>query len=161
MTGIIALGVLGKIVDYFCGTSVLACCIDLKWYCIPNSADSLLLLSLAQASVRHRGSISSHPPLTRHRTDSQATGRYRSNSNLSSQSVDVDSIEHPVESRTRTAELPPVMSKAVDDDPLCWIGFEEDCIITSCAEGHIRTWDRPKEAVNESQTTLSGVGSNT
>jgi len=112
------------------------------------------VLTCEQSSVRQRGSVSSHAPFGRHRTESQVTARLRSNSSLTSQSVEGDeSIEHAVESRTRTAELPPVMvsaiyltcrehsnnvakqSKSVDDDPLCWIGFEEDCIITLCAEG--------------------------
>ena len=36
--------------------------------------------------------------------------RFRSNSNLTADSIEAEgSIEHPVESRTRTAELPPVM----------------------------------------------------
>ncbi|MCJ1478371.1 hypothetical protein MMC13_007051 [Lambiella insularis] len=98
------------------------------------------------ASVRQRGSVSSHVPLSRNRTESQLTSRLRSNSSLTVNSGDgEETIEHAVESRTTTAELPPVMSKIVDPDPLCWIGFEENCIITSCAEGHIRTWDRPRE----------------
>ncbi|KAL8729038.1 MAG: hypothetical protein Q9181_005138 [Wetmoreana brouardii] len=62
-------------------------------------------------SVRQRGSISSHTPITRNRTESQATMRFRSSSNLTADSVDGEGlVEHPVESRTRTAELPPVMS---------------------------------------------------
>ncbi|MCJ1387618.1 hypothetical protein MMC18_000461 [Xylographa bjoerkii] len=114
------------------------------------------------ASVRQRGSMSSHLPLTRNRTESQATARIRSNSSLTTNSAEgEETIEHAVESRTRTAELPPVMSKLVDPDPLCWIGFEEDCIITSCDEGHIRTWDRPREGVDNSQATLSAAGSST
>jgi len=114
------------------------------------------------ASVRQRGSVSSHLPLTRNRTESQATARIRSNSSLTTNSAEgEETIEHAVESRSRTAELPPVMSKLVDPDPLCWIGFEEDCIITSCDEGHIRTWDRPREGVNNSQVTLSAAGSST
>ena len=48
--------------------------------------------------------------MNRHRTESQATTRLRSNSSLTAQSVEADEfIDHPVESRTRTAELPPVM----------------------------------------------------
>jgi hypothetical protein len=69
-----------------------------------------------------------------------------------------------------------LQSKTIDEHPLCWLGFEADCIITSCQEGvnlvahaaclilstdlcigHIRTWDRPKEGVNGSQITLSGI----
>ena len=65
-----------------------------------------------------------------------------------------------MESRFRTAELPPVMvrpseesalpketadlflykNKKVDDDPLSWLGFEEDCIITSCSSGKSAAW---------------------
>ena len=90
--------------------------------------------------------------------------RFRSNSNLTAVSVDGEGVtEHPVESRTRTAELPPVMvwhpvsfwnlsiltrdgqSKIIDDDPLSWLGFEEDCMITACAQGHVRQWTRPQE----------------
>ncbi|KAL9029659.1 MAG: hypothetical protein Q9196_002125 [Gyalolechia fulgens] len=103
-------------------------------------------------SVRQRGSISSHVPLVRNRTESQATMRFRSNSNLTADSVEAEGLlEHPVESRTRTAELPPVMSKIIDDDPMSWLGFEEDCIITACAHGHIRLWARPQEGRNSSQ----------
>jgi WD40 repeat protein len=63
-----------------------------------------------QLSIRQRGSISSHVPLSRNRAESQATNRLRSNSNLTWRSIDEETlIEHPVESRTQTAELPPVM----------------------------------------------------
>ena len=58
-----------------------------------------------------------------------------------------DSIEHPVESRMRTAELPPVMSKMIDDSPLCFIGFEEKYIITSSAIGRFRLNFAPHVAV--------------
>ncbi|KAL9603834.1 MAG: hypothetical protein Q9219_000943 [cf. Caloplaca sp. 3 TL-2023] len=106
-------------------------------------------------SVRQRGSISSYVPLVRNRTESQATMRFRSNSNLTADSVDGEGLlEHPVESRTRTAELPPVLSKIIDEDPMSWLGFEEDCIITACAHGHIRLWGRPQEARNSSQVDL-------
>ncbi|KAI9681840.1 MAG: hypothetical protein M1829_000585 [Trizodia sp. TS-e1964] len=89
------------------------------------------------ASVRHRGSISSYVP--RNRGESQATSRLRSNSNVTSMSADDDSVvNHPVVSRARTANLPPVMSKIVDEDPLCWLRFQEDSIITSCISGMFR-----------------------
>lgn len=72
--------------------------------------------------------------------------------------------------------LPPVMSKIIDTDPLCWLEFTEDSIITSCKsgksnfqrsqfglaghilmnEGHVRTWDRPRDVgVSKSETTLA------
>ncbi|KAL8981610.1 MAG: hypothetical protein Q9205_003650 [Flavoplaca limonia] len=114
------------------------------------------MLHRPKAAIRQRGSISSHAPLLRNRTESQATTRFRSNSNLTTaDSVDGEGmVEHTVESRTRTAELPPVMSKVIDDDPLSWLGFEEEYIITACATGHIRLWSRPQEATNPSQVDL-------
>ena len=51
----------------------------------------------------------------------------------------------------------------MDEDPLCWLGFTPDAILTSCKSGrcfvltaqcldwangvtgHIRTWNRPSE----------------
>ncbi|CAO1597151.1 MAG: hypothetical protein LQ349_000578 [Xanthoria aureola] len=125
--------------------------------------DRRLLLWDFNAAMLHRPkvvrlSISSHAaPLLRHRTESQATTRFRSDSNLTTTADSVDGegmVEHPVESRTRTAELPPVMSKVIDEDPMSWLGFEEDYIITACAQGHIRLWARPQEATNSSQVDL-------
>jgi hypothetical protein len=108
--------------------------------------------------VRHRNSItSSNLKMQRTRTDSSAN-RMRSNSNLTSGSFEDEGDEgdsyevvHPVEARARTAMLPPVLvssglrrghvaanrlqAKSVDEHPLCWLGFEEDCIITSCKNG--------------------------
>lgn len=87
---------------------------------------------------RHRGSVTtlaaSH---SRQKSDSQtAVSRLRSNSSLTMSSAGADdSVEHAVESRLVTANLPPVLSKIVDDDPLSWLGFQEDCIITSCIMG--------------------------
>jgi WD40 repeat protein len=94
----------------------------------------------AAALARQRCSVSSHAPiaLSRTRTDSvvAAASRLRSNSSLTTQSAEKDdSVEHAVESRTVTAELPPVMNRVVDDCPLSWLGFQEDCIITSCTMG--------------------------
>ncbi|CAI6331806.1 unnamed protein product [Periconia digitata] len=109
------------------------------------------------ASVRHRNSITSSTlKMQRTRTEGSAS-RLRSNSNLTSGSLldDDGEVVHPVEPRARTAMLPPVMAKSVDDHPLCWLGFEEDCIITSCKNGHIRTWDRPKEAAGSDDAALS------
>jgi hypothetical protein len=46
-------------------------------------------------------------------------------------------------------ELTTSKSKVVGTDPICWLGFQEDCIMTSSLEGHIRTWDRPREGIND------------
>ncbi|KAF2123257.1 catabolite repression protein creC [Lophiotrema nucula] len=90
------------------------------------------------ASVRQRGSITSAANLKmqRSRTESSVT-RLRSNSNLTTASVDDEEVVHPVEPRARTAILPPVMAKTVDEHPLCWLDFEEDCIMTSCNNGPV------------------------
>ncbi|TKA73623.1 hypothetical protein B0A49_02755 [Cryomyces minteri] len=108
------------------------------------------------ASVRQRGSVS-----TMQRKESRSTvTRLRSNSSLTAESEDRNEIMHPVEPRAQTAMLPPVLSKSVDEHPLAWLGFEEDCIITSCNNGHIRTWDRPKEGTGDGETRSSTSGSN-
>ncbi|RMY77888.1 hypothetical protein D0863_01026 [Hortaea werneckii] len=109
-------------------------------------------------SARNRGtSVSSSVPLDRKISNMSATGvsRLRSNSSMTTQPDGVsaaDGVEqeagpsvHPVDPRSSTAVLPPVMNKQVDKHPLSWVGFEERCIITSCKDGHIREWDRPKE----------------
>jgi len=114
------------------------------------------------ASVRHRGSISSRPgaiPLHRAETSGTAgtsgSGRLRSDSSLSAGAVapadgEKDKVlPHPVEPRATTATLPPVLSKTVDDDVLCWLGFTPDAILTSCKTGHIRTWTRPSELTQQ------------
>ncbi|KAF1999247.1 putative WD40 repeat protein CreC [Amniculicola lignicola CBS 123094] len=111
------------------------------------------------ASVRNRNSVTSNTlRMQRTRTESSAT-RLRSNSNLTTATeaaeVDEDEIVHPVEPRARTPMLPPVMAKTVDDHPLCWLGFEEDCIIASCQSGHIKTWDRPKEGASSDDGATS------
>ncbi|KAK4166502.1 putative catabolite repression protein creC [Cladorrhinum sp. PSN259] len=56
-------------------------------------------------------------------------------------------VPHPVEPRATVAMLPPVLSRTVDADPLCWLEFTEDAILTSCKSGHVRTWLRPSEGV--------------
>ena len=90
--------------------------------------------------TRARGSVSM-PGGEQQRKHSVTTlGRFRSNSNLTREQT-VDGAEeemeviHPVDSKASTAVLPPVMSKIADDHPLCWLGFEEHCIITSCKDG--------------------------
>ncbi|KAF2452856.1 WD40-repeat-containing domain protein [Lineolata rhizophorae] len=138
-----------------------------------------MLIRPRAASVRQRGSVSSHLPGVRNRVEpasaAAAAARLRSDSTLAagasggSASADADAdadaepdeseVVHEVEPRARVAMLPPVMEKSVDSHPLCWIGFEEDCIITACNEGHIRTWDRPKEGAAGSDGAPSMTGS--
>jgi hypothetical protein len=65
-------------------------------------------------------------------------------------------------------------SKVIDPDPLCWLEFTEESIITSCKSGrstsdsaekicinvlpgHIRTWDRPRDGSNESDLASSST----
>merc|ERR1712000_190050 len=117
------------------------------------------------ATARPRGSISAQSvSLLRQRTESTSmVNRVRSDSNRTGSFKEdiVDESEflnHAVEPRARTAQLPPVMSKKIDEHPLSGLAFEQDCIITSCLEGHVRTWDRPRENVNGSQIDLSGKG---
>ncbi|KAK3941667.1 WD40 repeat-like protein [Diplogelasinospora grovesii] len=105
-------------------------------------------------SVRQQrvGSVSSRLAglsLQRAETQNTSGSRLRSDSNLSAMGIDEEKPEklfpHPVEPRSRTAMLPPVLSKTVDADPLCWLDFTEDAIITSCKSGHVRTWNRPSD----------------
>ncbi|EPS41467.1 hypothetical protein H072_4617 [Dactylellina haptotyla CBS 200.50] len=93
-----------------------------------------------------RGSVSSGTA-GRMKADGQPAGRLRSESVVSK--VDDDGVVyHPVEPRARTSNLPAIMSKVVDVDPLCQLEFREDCIITTCSQGHIKTWDRPKSGLS-------------
>ncbi|KAL3476187.1 hypothetical protein BJX99DRAFT_247035 [Aspergillus californicus] len=106
-----------------------------------------------QASARNRTSLiaSSSQQVNRIRADS-AGNRMRSDSQRTAADTDTASdqpTQHPVETRARTALLPPIMSKAVGEDPICWLGFQEDTIMTSSLEGHIRTWDRPRESIGD------------
>lgn len=111
---------------------------------------------------RARGSISG-ASLGRHRTESTTAGRLRSESNRSQgvqlptdeEEEEPEFINHPIDPRNRIAQLPPVMAKAVDTHPLCGLAFEQDCIITTCQDGHVRTWDRPRQDANASHVDLS------
>ncbi|PGH11063.1 hypothetical protein AJ79_05105 [Helicocarpus griseus UAMH5409] len=114
-----------------------------------------------QATARQRTSIVTIPG--RHRTETLSSSRLRSDSNRTDnkpmEEKEHVAIIHPVEPRARTAHFPPIMSKVVGEDPLCWLGFLEDCIITSSLEGHIRTWDRPREGVSEGVPPTAASGS--
>ncbi|KAJ5650677.1 uncharacterized protein N7484_004400 [Penicillium longicatenatum] len=106
-----------------------------------------------QNSTRQRTSVvaPSSQSTHRHRADSWGN-RMRSDSERTDNTYeDVEPLtSHPVEPRSRTALLPPIMSKIVGEDPICWLGFQKDCIMTSSLEGHIRTWDRPHDSVVKS-----------
>ncbi|KAF2857213.1 WD40 repeat-like protein [Piedraia hortae CBS 480.64] len=91
--------------------------------------------------------------LTRHslsRRESQTTA-FRLRTNSTSRLADHEdsqsesAIVHPVESRAKIPSLPPVMARQADPHPLCWVGFGEHSIITSCQDGHIREWSRPSK----------------
>ncbi|KAI0025960.1 WD40-repeat-containing domain protein [Xylariomycetidae sp. FL0641] len=98
------------------------------------------------SSSRQRGSISSRQPgLQRAETQGTSPSRIRSDSVVSATDGEEASINHPVVPHARVAILPPVMTKAADKDPLSWIEFTQDAIITSCKTGHIRTWSRPSD----------------
>ncbi|KAK5626314.1 hypothetical protein RRF57_002029 [Xylaria bambusicola] len=78
------------------------------------------------SSHRQRGSVSSRVP-TLHRAETQGTS-------LDGDEVGV-SINYPVEPRSNVAILPPVLNKVADKDPLSWITFTEESIMTSCKSG--------------------------
>ncbi|POS86733.1 hypothetical protein EPUL_001733, partial [Erysiphe pulchra] len=81
-------------------------------------------------TMRLRGSVCSwYPGLYRVET---CGSKIRSNSVVSAHDDDKDTIDHPAEPRAITATLPPVMSKVIHDDPLCWLEFTKESILTSC-----------------------------
>ncbi|KAI3324121.1 catabolite repression protein creC [Xylariaceae sp. AK1471] len=104
------------------------------------------------SSHRQRGSISSRVP-TLHRAETQGTspGKIRAGSIISAEDGDDEriNINYPVEPRSNVAILPPVLTKVADKDPLSWITFTEDAIMTSCKTGHIRTWSRPSDSLTQ------------
>lgn len=97
--------------------------------------------------MRHRGSISSRlPPLQRAETQGTTLSQMRSNSIVSvsvgaadgladDENAQHTAICHSVEPRARTAILPPVGTKVADKDPLCWLAFTADAVLTSCKNG--------------------------
>ncbi|KAF8468972.1 WD40-repeat-containing domain protein [Kalaharituber pfeilii] len=122
---------------------------------------SVGMLHRPKTTSARRGSTSNHGAsfstvAGRLRAESQAT-RLQSDTSLADTVQELnETVYHPVEARSRTAVLPPIMSKVVDPEPLASLLFREDAIITTCADGHIRTWDRPR--LNKcSQVTLSAA----
>ncbi|RAK97714.1 WD40 repeat domain-containing protein [Aspergillus ibericus CBS 121593] len=113
-----------------------------------------------QVSARQRTSmvVPNTQQYNRHRADSGAN-RMRSDSQETANTYNSydPTVRHPVEPRARTALLPPIMSKIVGEDPICWLGFQEDSIMTSSLEGHIRTWDRPREGINDNYSSSPAI----
>ncbi|KAF8246528.1 WD domain-containing protein [Wilcoxina mikolae CBS 423.85] len=102
---------------------------------------------------KQRGSVS--------RAENQGL-RYRSDSNVAVVPTvhDEKTMVHAVDPRALTAVLPPVMSKIIDPCPLTQLVFREDSVITTCVDGHLKTWNRPQAVMrNGSQVTLSAAGS--
>lgn len=92
-----------------------------------------------------------------------------------------DDIYHRAAPRSQIATLPPVLvsplakgllphrifarwrkvllltiftaqSKEIDEHGLSSLAFQDDCIITACRKGHVRTWDRPQEDSTEASS---------
>lgn len=100
----------------------------------------LLLWDFAVGMLRRpnvrKGSLSTH--VSANRKESVVTmNRIRSNSTRTQSDGEDGEVEvvHAVDSKANTAVLPPVMSKQADAHPLCWLGFEEGSILTSCKDG--------------------------
>ncbi|KAI0477414.1 WD40-repeat-containing domain protein [Xylariaceae sp. FL0804] len=91
------------------------------------------------ASNRQRGSVSSRQPVEASRV---RTGSVVSGAEGESQT----SICIPIEPQSRVPMLPAVLNKVADKDPLSWLEFTEDAIMTSCKTGRIRTWVRPSNS---------------
>jgi len=99
----------------------------------------------------HKNSVVSFAAGARARAESLVSLRLMSTSSLGASGNSGEDLkngqgfmEHNVESRKVVPELVPVFNEVIDDDPMSYIIFREDCIVTACAEGHVRTWDRPK-----------------
>ncbi|KAG6024369.1 hypothetical protein E4U41_001799 [Claviceps citrina] len=127
---------------------------------------SVGMLHRPKSSTRQRGSISGPSP--RSEAVSPLSNGMRSNSGFDGDD-DGDGISHSVEPRSRIPILPPVLvstlsneikfkletelssdkdhrceqTTVIDTHPACWLDFTEEAIITSCKDGHVRTWIRP------------------
>jgi len=113
-------------------------------------------------STRHRNSIvAGSYQLNRNRTNSLGARKRSDSEKTEKADAEIDDLNHPVEPRKLTAQLPPIMSKAIGKDPIAWLGFSENWIVTSSLEGHIRTWTRPREGVSANPMDISsnGIGS--
>lgn len=88
------------------------------------------------AGAAPRGSIASRftAGTALGRADTQGTSRSR-DGDEDREPGDKPAGPHPVEPRASTAMLPPVLTKVVDADPLAWLEFTEEAIMTSCKSG--------------------------
>lgn len=121
--------------------------------------DCRLLLWDFSVGMLHRPKAHHQHHANRHREDSLGN-RIMPDSDCT-RKLDHNSDQtarHPIEPRSRTALLPPIMSEVVGEDPICWVGFQEDCVLTSSLEGHIRTWNRPREGVSDKHDIYSSSG---
>jgi WD40 repeat protein len=85
-------------------------------------------------AMRQRGSVSSHH--ADRRTSVSTVSRIGSATNLATaERSGAAEIIHEVNSKASTANLPPVMSKQIGEEPMSWLGFEEHCILTACKDG--------------------------
>ncbi|KAG8631154.1 hypothetical protein KVT40_000294 [Elsinoe batatas] len=100
-------------------------------------------------SMRQRTSVSTVPTGRKESTGASIQSPRPTIDTQNLEPAESNGLVHDVDPRGSTAVLPPVMSKQVDDHPMSWLGFEEDFIITVCHDGHIRTWDRPKEGAQD------------
>jgi WD40 repeat protein len=112
----------------------------------------LLLWDFQEGAVgrpRARGSVSSGVvPVAgkghHGRAESQATTRLRSTSNLAREGEEKGEgegegqgggVEHGVEGQSKVPMLRPILNQKVEDGPLSWLGFEEDCLIACSVNG--------------------------
>ncbi|KAJ2905621.1 hypothetical protein MKZ38_004915 [Zalerion maritima] len=101
----------------------------------------------ASSIMQHRSASVSSKPTIPQRQDTR---------NTTASNVEGSEEEKPIllvpQSRTKTAMLPPVLSKIVDKNPMQWLSFTEDAILASCKSGHIRTWNRPSDTPAQPET---------
>ncbi|EHK44238.1 uncharacterized protein TrAtP1_008746 [Trichoderma atroviride] len=94
------------------------------------------------APTLHRGSVSSKFTAP-HRTDTNMSMNSDGKGSIPEDEWEENVIEHAVQPRAVIPMLPPVLTHVVDSHPACWLAFTEDAVITSCKQGHVRTWNRP------------------
>lgn len=74
---------------------------------------------------------------------------------------DAEFMTHDVEPRALTAQLPPILSKKVDEHSLSGIAFEQECIITACQEGKGHLVQRSLSKHTDIRRSRTNMGSTT